>query len=239
MITAASDILFLTVFHNLPGVSDGEQVDYYTSSDSESLRRDLASAADRHFTLFSENSEYEDYFSCAEYSIDDDSFDDAEINVFRSVLDVDEGQRSLKDLHPRDTFRGCRAVVADRINNADLSVKRRGIELFNFVMECALPTDDRRNPRCYIELETAKEFAPRFIDGLLDITRSAEESRWAYPRRYHIHEAFQPLHSLLEMLSRAVYEPAWPRNDLTLGKLLLLVDYYQDLGRAWSGDLEP
>ena len=239
MITTASDILFLTVFHNLPGVSDGEQIDYYAPSDSESLRRDLASAVERHFTLFSESFEYEDHFSCAEYSIDEDSFDDPEVNIFRSVLDPEEQKRSFEDIHPRDIFRGCRAVVAGRIHNADLAINQRGIELFNFVMECALPTDDRQNPRCYIQLETAKEFAPRFIDGLLDIIRSAEESRWAYPRRYHIREGFQPLQSLLETLSRAVHEPAWPQNNLTLGKFLLLVDYYQVLGRAWSGDLEP
>jgi hypothetical protein len=197
-----TDILFLSVFHNLPGVLDGAEVCYYVPGDSEILRRDLASAIEHYFTLFSESFEYQDYF--AEYEIYEDSLAAAELEIFRSVLKPVDRTVPLGDLHPRDTFRGCRAVVGACVRDPDLALNRRGIELFNFVMECALPTDDKRNPQCCIQLETAKEFAPRFIDDLLDIVRSTGEIRWAFPRRYHRREALRPLQTLLETLARAI-----------------------------------
>jgi hypothetical protein len=39
-----TDALFLTIFHNLPGISAGEEIDYYTACDRERLQRDLVSS---------------------------------------------------------------------------------------------------------------------------------------------------------------------------------------------------
>jgi len=71
------------------------------------------------------------------------------------------------------------------------------------------------------------------------MVRSTEEIRWAFPRPYHRREALRPLQTLLETLARAIRQAAWPQNALALGKFLLLVDYYRDLERMWSGTLEP
>ena len=60
-----TDMLFLTIFHNLPGISTGEEIDYYTACDRERLQRDLVSSTEHYLALFSESYDYEDYFSCA------------------------------------------------------------------------------------------------------------------------------------------------------------------------------
>jgi hypothetical protein len=222
----------VTVFHHLPGVSEGEEIDYYTPGDRERLQRDLLRKTEHYFALFS-NSEYEDHFSCAEYEPPDDYLTDAELDTFRSALDLDDRDCPPSDLHPRAIFHGYCAVVDLWIRSKDLAICQKGIELFNSVMESALPTDDSSNPRCYVTLQTAKEFAPAFIGDLLDAVRTCEKTRFSLPRWRYVGEAMKPLQPLLTMLAKMVTNEAWPKSDLALGKFLLLADYYRELMRGW------
>jgi CBS domain-containing protein len=106
-----------------------------------------------------------------------DSFDSQELEIFRSALDGKDRGLRLSELHPSDQFKGCRAVIRRRIHSPDIADWHRGIDLFNGVMESALPTDDSLTPRCYILLQTAREFAPGFIERLLRSARAHEEER--------------------------------------------------------------
>jgi hypothetical protein len=101
-------------------------------------------------------------------------------------------------------------------------------------MESALPTDDNSNPRCYMTLETAKEFAPGFVDRLFDAVNAVGES--PFNRRYHVGEAFRPLQPLMQILKRALHNQSWPQDDLDIGRLLLLVDRYQQVMESLEGD---
>jgi hypothetical protein len=181
-----TDTRFLTIFHNLPGISTGKEIDYYTACDRERLQRDLVSSTEHYLALFSESYDYEDYFSCADYAITEDWVDESELDTFRSVLDPVEREDPLTNLRPRQIFNGSRAVIGERIRSADVAVCQTGIEIFNFVMECALPADDNRNPSCYIHLQTAKEFAPAFIASLLDTIRAQEETGLIVPQQHHL-----------------------------------------------------
>jgi hypothetical protein len=171
-----TELLFLSVYHKLPGVSDGEQIDCYTPHDHERLRMRLCEHVGFYLTLFSESFEYEDYFSSADYGVQDDFFDDGELEIFRSAIDPEDRETALPELHPRDQFYGCRAVIDKRIQSTDIREWHQGLALFNGVMESALPAADSSNPRCYITLKSIKEFAPGYLDGLLYDIRIYEET---------------------------------------------------------------
>jgi hypothetical protein len=72
-----TDTLFLTIFHNLPGISTGEEIDYYTACDRERLQGDIVSSTEHYLALFSESYDYGDYFSCADYPITEDWVDES------------------------------------------------------------------------------------------------------------------------------------------------------------------
>jgi hypothetical protein len=91
--TLPTDVLFLTLFHKLPWVSDGDHLNYYRPADWDRLRSELTATASHYLSLFSESFYYEDYFSCADYGIDDESFDELEIEVFRSALESERTDR--------------------------------------------------------------------------------------------------------------------------------------------------
>lgn len=234
-----TDILFLTITHDLPGISDGYSIEYYQPASYQRLRGDVSLAAKHYLSLFSESFDYQDCFSSADYGISEDSFDDGEIDIFRSALRAGERRDPFDDLHPRDIFRGCCAVIRARLQNGALALTRSGIELFNLVMECALLTDDNRNPNCSIQLQTAKEFAPAFIDGLFDLFETLGYNRRIDSRLQHIGKAFRPLQPLAEVLRRSVHLESWPRSDLDLGRFLLVLDFHQQVIRTFDGTDEP
>jgi hypothetical protein len=78
-------------------------------------------------------------------------------------------------------------------------------------------------------LKPPAEFGPRFIDGLLGSVESLKLT-WrhdSYER--FIGKKFAPLKPLLDLLHTLVHNEAWPRNDLALGELLLIVYYFKRL----------
>jgi hypothetical protein len=105
-------------------------------------------------------------------------------------------------------------------------------------MECALPTDDTGNPRCYIKLEAPKQFAPAFIDNLLDVIRGYKQPQVSFTQQSYLGESLHPLQPLLTLLAKVVSNETWPKNDIALGKFLLIVDYYRELMRAWCGEAD-
>lgn len=207
-------ILFVTRAHNLPGISSGHRIDYYRPEEHARLRTDLASAAEHFFDLFAKSREFEEYFSNADYGIDEECFDDAELAAFRSAFQS-SGRDCFTDLEGRDVFNGCRKVVALQLQDIDLSVTRQGIQLFNTVMEAALPADDDRHPHCSIRLESVKEFGRPFVEHLAAVASGSAFRQKSAPLPQ------------VEPLSQAVKHPDWPRNDLELEKLLLLVDWHR------------
>jgi hypothetical protein len=231
------DTLFLTVFHNLPGVSDGIETNYYTDGEKQRLSWDLASAVKFYLDIFVNSYYYQEYFSSAEYVVGDDWLNDLELSIFRLAIDLDQRTVPLTELHPQDTLNGCYAVIESRIRSEDIADWRRGIDLFNDVMEAALSADEFSDPGCSILLRTTKEFAPEFISDLLDSVGSTDQDRWRskqYPRIEFVGAAFRPLLPLLEMIKKRVDRAGWPQSDIALGKFLLILDHYQEVMRQWS-----
>jgi hypothetical protein len=70
------------------------------------------------------------------------------------------------------------------------------------------------------------ETAPsRFIDSILESIQSLQQT-WRYdPYGEFIGEKFEPLKPLVDMLKPIVHSDVWPYNDLSLGRLVLIVDY--------------
>jgi len=224
--STANDVIFVYAYHNLPGISDGEWVEYYKPERFQRLREDLKSHIEHQLDLFPESYDYEGYFLAAEYGNPEDSITDDELPVFRSALAPEDQQTPLRDLHPTDVLQGFRAVMLKRISG-DLADARTAVELFNWVMECAIEAVDSRNPRSYIRVETAKEFGPWFIDSILESIESLQQTWRHDPYEKFIGEKFEPLKPLLDMLKPIVHSGAWPYNDLSLGRLVLIVDYFK------------
>ena len=93
-------------------------------------------------------------------------------------------------------------------------------------MEGALENVDYENPRSHIRIETAEEFGPRFIDWLLNSVEDLNRT-WLYnPLWKFIGEKFAPLQPLLNVLHKRAHSELWPRTDLAIGELLLVVYYF-------------
>lgn len=224
---SASDLVFVRAYHNLPGISEGEWVDYYSSASLNRLREDLARYVEHHLDLFSKSYDYEDCFSLAEYGDPDDVLWEDEVAVFRSALSAEDRESPVDELPPRAVLRGYRAVILQRFAKGDLAAIRSAAELFNGMIESAIEGVDDRNPRCYIGIETAKEFGPGFVESLLgSIQRTGHACRHDDFDRF-IGDQFEPLQPLLETLLPTVQHEGWPHNDLSLGRLLLIVDFFK------------
>ena len=219
--------LFVRGYHNLPGISEGEELDYYCHGDLSRLQSDLASYLKHQLDLFS-HSEFEEYFSLAEYP-EVDSLDDLELAVFRSALAPADRSIQIESVHPLDVFRGLRAVIDYRIKQGDHAGLRNAVELFNSVMESALNGIEFQDPRSSVKLHTAKEFAAPFIDRLIETVDWFERPHSSDGYREAIGRAFSPLKPLLIHLQSAVHHERWPHSDFVVGKLLLIVDHYKQV----------
>ena len=108
-----------------------------------------------------------------------------------------------------------------RISVGDLEDIRGAAELFNGILECD------ESPRSYMSIEAAKEFGPWFIDRIIGAIEGLDQ-RWQHDTyERFIGEKFKPLRPLLEMLRPVVQHEGWPWTDLSLGQLLLIVDYFK------------
>src|SRR5437899_7908533 len=100
-VTSSLQPLFIHGYHNLPGITEGERLDFYCHGDLSRLQSDLESYLKYQLDLFSE-SEFEEYFSLAEFN-EVDSLDESELPVFRSALAPDDRSSPIEDLNPRDS----------------------------------------------------------------------------------------------------------------------------------------
>jgi hypothetical protein len=231
-----TDVLVFTIYHNLPGVSEGEEIGYYLPSQAEQPRCELLHGFRRYSELFSQSFEYEDSFSCADYGVDEDSFNDLEMGTFRSALSRTERQQPIEALHPRDVFNGCCAVVADRLQNSAIETVRAGVGLFNHLMESGLPADDSRNPRCYIQVQTAQEFAGPFLRWLTEIAESQCSLHSVSSKTDKVRKGFQPLLDAIATLETSMQACEGPLSDFVIGRFLLILDHYL---HVTSRDMEP
>jgi hypothetical protein len=221
-----TDVLFVTIYHNLPGVSDGEEIGYYLPGQEERLSHDLVQAFRHYSSLFASSYDYEDDFSCAEYGVTDDSFDEIETNVFRSVLSGAERHQPVQDLHPRDVFNGCCAVVEARLQSAETRTVLSGVGLLNDLMESGLPADDSRNPRCYIQVQTAQEFAGPFLRWLTEIADFPRSLRSASAKAERVRTGLQPFRDLVVAVEKSMQENRETLSDFVIGRFLLIADHY-------------
>lgn len=107
---------------------------------------------------------------------------------------------------------------------------RSALELFGYIMECAIEAVDDRNPRSYIALSTAEEFGPWFMDGLLEAVDEGARRTLRYTAyQSFLGETLQPLKPLLDNLALMVHREGWPRDDFALGRFLLVVDYFKGI----------
>jgi len=117
-------LLFVTAYHNLPGISEGEWIAYFATEETNRLRQELASYINHQLDLFSVNSDYAEYFSLADYDNPADSISDSEVEAFRSALSPAERHTSINDLDSYELLRGFRAVILSRIASGDLTETR-------------------------------------------------------------------------------------------------------------------
>ena len=212
-------------YHKLPGISEGEWLEYYRPTALGRLRRDLKNYVNQQLNLFSTSGDYGEFFCVAEFE-EWRSLDEDEIKVFKLALPPEERNTSPEELHPADCLNGLRAVMLQRIVEGDLTEIRSALELFDSIIESAIEAVDERNPRSYITLQSAAEFAPWFIDRLLESVDPDARRPWRHdPHQTVVGETLQPLKPILDSLGHAVHQRGWPRDDLALGRFLLVVDY--------------
>ena len=120
VVTTATPLIFVYAFHNLPGISDGEWVNYYKPEDEARLRADIRHYVQIQLDLFRMSAEYGEYFATAEYESPCESFDDQDLLLFRAALPRTEQNTPLEELHPSYVFGGLRAVVLHQLEIADL-----------------------------------------------------------------------------------------------------------------------
>jgi hypothetical protein len=227
--SGTTDLVFVSAYHKLPGVSEAEWIGYYTPSEMERLRNELTSYIDHQLGLFSECSEYDEYFLHAEYDRPADMIDDFEEAAFRSALSPAERHSDINELDSWELLHGFRVVIRRRVATGNLAEIRSAIGLFNGIVESAIECVDDGNPCSRIRIETAAEFGPRFIDRLLGSVESLKQT-WRYdPYERFIGEKFAPLKPLIDNLHRLVHYDGWPRTDLAVGGLLLIVYYFKQV----------
>ncbi len=232
--SAATELVFVSGYHNLPGISEGYWIEYYTPATFDRFRFDFKRYIEQQLEMFSESYDYEEYFSLADYGDEISEFiDDDEEAAFRSALRPIDSP--LDDLSSREKLNGFQAVILKRVDSGNLAEIRRGVKLFNWIVEAATDAVDDRNPGSCIWVETTGEFGPTFIDRLLNSVESLEkpEQGWhrtphswrGYPYPNYVAEKFVPLKPILNMVQPMVRHERWPHSDLAIGKLLLLVQY--------------
>jgi hypothetical protein len=227
--SGATELIFVHAYYNLPDDyenPEGEWVKYYAPAESDRMGKELSEYIGEQLERFWQSHRYGEYFALADYGNPAHDITDAEEAVFRSALDKEDRGAELAHLQGSDKLRGLRAVILQRVGSGSLSEIRSGVETFNWIVEGAVETVDSENPRSRIDMVTAVEFGPWFVDRLLaSVTRLAQT--WTYdPYGKFIGESFAPLKPVLDLLSTRVHLESWPRDDLALGRLLLIVDYY-------------
>jgi hypothetical protein len=65
------------------------------------------------------------------------------------------------------------------------------------------------------------------FDSLLESVERLKQKRGVDSYHRFIGEQFEHLKLLLEEISPIVHREGWPRNDLALGRVLLVVDYFK------------
>ena len=222
-------LVFVHAYHNLPGISQGEWIDYYDPAGINQLRQGLKSYIEHQLDLFMQSADYGEYFSVAEYDSVWEGLAEDEIEVFRLALAPEDRNTAFEALHPTDSLKGFRAVMLHHIGEGDLGEIHWALNLFDAIIESAVEAVDSLNPRSYIRLLTAEEFAPWFIDRLLESVEYLPKEWRSDPYDKFVGETFEPLRPLLEKLSPMVRREGWPRKDLALGRFLLIVDYFKQV----------
>jgi hypothetical protein len=234
--TKATPLLFVYAYHNLPGISDGEWIEYFGPKDGARLLWDIRSYLQDQLDLFRMSADYGEYFSVAGYDVALEALGEDQLEIFRSALAPEERSRPLADLHSADIFDGLRAVMIHNLDAGAFDDVRAALRLFNEIISSAVEGTDERNPGSYIQIQTAGEFAPWFIDRLLESVGSLTQEWGVDPYRRFVGERIEHLKPLLDMLQKRVRREGWPRNDFALGGVLLVVDYYrQVVVESWSG----
>jgi hypothetical protein len=185
----AGHLIFVHAYHNLPGFSQGEWINYYDLAAINRLRQDLKTYIEHQLDLFVKSTDYGEYFCVAEYDGVWDGLAEDEVVVLRQALEPEDRSTAFEALHPTDMLKGLRAVILYDIAEGDLDRLRWALSLFNAIIESAVEAVDSLNPRSYIRLLTTEEFAPWFIDSLLESIRCRRQE-W----RLHAYEKFVGQH---------------------------------------------
>ncbi len=220
-----TNLIFVYAYHNLPGISEREWVEYYPCNALRSICEAVTAEVSEQLDLFANSADYAGYFAGAEYGNPEDSISADEIAIFRSALSKGDRNTPFEELHPLDVLDGFRSVILKRIDKATLADIRDGLQLFDFIFECALAASGRSNPGSTVSVEPAEEFGRWFVDSLIRSIETRDTVRAGYAG--FIADKFEPLKPLLEMLRPMVRHEGWPHSDLALGRLLLIVDYFK------------
>lgn len=108
------------------------------------------------------------------------------------------------------------------------------VEVFNYIIECAIGSVDSRDPRSHIRVGAAREFSLWFIDRLLGSIQILQETWRLDARERFLGERFEHLKPILDMLRSKVQSESWPRADLAQGQFLLIVDYFKMVVDDWQ-----
>jgi hypothetical protein len=218
----ATELLFVHAYHNLPGVSETDWIEYYAPSEFQRLRDDLKAHIELQLELFAE------YLSEAEYDVES-SIGDREEGVFRCGLSPADRDKPVDELNALDTLGGFRAVMLHHVASGKLADMRRAAWLFDHIMEGASEGPFKRNPESYLSIQTAAQFGPWFVDRLFRSIESLKQTRRYDPYTKFIGGKFEALEPVLRMLRPLVLDEGWPHSDLALGRLLLIVDCFKEV----------
>lgn len=227
-----TELVFVWGAHALPGVSSGEWVGYYRPPLGRQFAVELGEYLRFQMDLFAD-SIYEDYFSQAPYRSLDEELTEAEWAAFRSGLGAADRDTPFESLCGRRLLRGYDAVVHHRIATGDWEKVQEGVHLFGELLGVALDGVDWENPYSEVEVSGVKEFGPMFVERLLRNVAGCEDFRTGAFERF-VGRSFEGWRPALEQLQRAVGSEGWPCDDLSLGRLLFVVDHFNDVAARWE-----
>ena len=104
--------------------------------------------------------------------------------------------------------------------------------LDHFKEECGAILDGLREDLEQISLVVSICEDPQlrqFVDRLVESVKHQKEIRTRGSYEEFIGQKFAPLKPVLNMLHVLVHSEGWPRNDLALGELLLVVSYFKQV----------
>jgi hypothetical protein len=208
-------------FSNMPGVYQFEHAAYFFGFSS--LHREASDFMREQLKAF--YASYSEWFNTADYTDPEEMLTKEELHGL--------GER----LQPEDigaVFDALSEVLTCRLGVKSIESLEQAEELFNYIMDNGLAqyNDDHyreASAAAQITISQPESFGVFFVDHILNQIR-IYESKGLYGRSTS-GAVMAPFRSVVEGMKSVVVQKDWSKNDLVVGKLLMLIDIYQTFGQ--------